>query len=139
MASGFLSKLFGWGKSDRYVTESAFAKNLASQVAMAPQTLQQLREYDVTDQTRLRLEFFFYTNSLPNASRLADVLKKLAYSVNVGPSAGEKALLLITGWTDKMIMDEPTVVGWTRQMCQLGFDCDCEFDGWGTNPKQDDQ
>ncbi|HEX4141975.1 MAG TPA: ribonuclease E inhibitor RraB [Pirellulales bacterium] len=135
---GFLSFLFGGcGNSGSFVTKQAFEKNLATQVALAPQTLQELRKHGVTDETRLKLEFFFYTDTEPKAVRLDRALKELGYSVEFRPSAGDRKQLVITGWTDKMAMDEASVVDWTRRMCQLGFDCDCEFDGWGTNPVQD--
>lgn len=104
---------------------------------MAPQTLNELRKHDVNDQTRLKLEFFFYSNSESNAARLSAALAERGYSAEHRPSASDKKRVLVNGWTDKMAMDESTVVAWTRQMCQLGFDSDCEFDGWGTNPTQD--
>jgi hypothetical protein len=28
------------------------------------------------------------------------------------------------------------VLDWTSRMCDVGREHDCEFDGWGTNPKQ---
>jgi len=31
-----------------------------------------------------------------------------------------------------MGMDDQTVLDWTGQMCDLSFQHDCEFDGWGT-------
>ena len=101
---------------------------------MAPQTLEQLRSLGVTDKSRLKLEFFFFTNSDQKAAALAEVLKKRGYEVQHGASGDPERPFLITGWTDKMALDDATVVAWTREMCQLGFDSDCGFDGWGTNP-----
>ena len=136
---GFFATVFGCGKSDgRFVSEKEFEKNVAKQVAMSPQTLTQLRQYDVTEQTNLKLEYFFYTDTGDKASALAAVLTQKGYTAEHGPSAGGDKTFVVTGWTAPMTMDESTVVEWTRQMCQTGFDHDSDFDGWGTNPKQDE-
>jgi hypothetical protein len=29
-------------------------------------------------------------------------------------------------------MDLASVLNWTETMCRVGFEHDCEFDGWGT-------
>ena len=42
----------------------------------------------------------------------------------------------ITGWTTPLEMSANLVLDWVDQMCNLGFEHDCEFDGWGTNPEQ---
>jgi len=120
----------------RYITESAFSQNRTKQTVMAPQTMAQLRKYGVSDETELKLEFFFYTNTEAKAVQLADDLKKKGYSVEQQPAAHDKALRVITGWTGKMKMTDAIVIAWTREMCELGYAADCEFDGWGTNPKQ---
>lgn len=137
---GFLSTLFGCGNRDadqtRYVSDSAYRENLAKQTTMSPMTLEQLRKYGVTDETNLKLEFFFYTDDEAKASGLAKVLAERSYSVEHGQSTSDDDRLIVTGWTTRMSMDESTVVQWTREMCELGFEHDCEFDGWGTKPDQ---
>ncbi|MBL7829785.1 MAG: hypothetical protein JNK41_02060 [Saprospiraceae bacterium] len=35
-------------------------------------------------------------------------------------------------------MAEEVVKQWTKKMCELGYKFDCEFDGWGTDPNQND-
>ncbi len=138
---GLFSSLFGCGKGDsgdqRFVTESAFRKNLVSQSRMTPQTLEQLRDYGVTDDSKLALEFFFYTDTAAKASALATLLSTEGYLVEHGPSASDETTLVVTGWTTRMRMDEKTVTAWTERMCRIGFEHDCQFDGWGTNPDQD--
>jgi hypothetical protein len=136
---GFLKSLFSGSKGDeppRYVKEKAFRENLARQTRMSPQTLAQLRTYGVNDATRLKLEFFFYTDTETKAETLAKALRGLQYQAESGASAGDEPLFLVTGWTTQMQMDDNTVVLWTQRMCQLGYDHDCEFDGWGTHPNQ---
>ena len=36
-----------------------------------------------------------------------------------------------------MKMDDQAVQLWTKEMSELGYKFDCEFDGWGTTPDQD--
>lgn len=127
--------LFGKARG-RYVSESAFSENRTKQTVMAPQTMAQLRKYGVTDETELKLEFFFYTNTEAKAVELAAALKKKGYSVGQKPAAHDKSLRVVTGWTEKMKMEDGIVIAWTREMCEIGYGSDCEFDGWGTNPKQ---
>jgi hypothetical protein len=123
--------------SSRYFSESDHSENLARQIAMTPQTLEQLGKHGVTDETSLSLEYFFYATSDSAAATLAQALLDLGYTSEHGPSASDASIFVVTGWTSKMLMDESTVVGWTQRMCELGFANDAEFDGWGTNPSQD--
>jgi regulator of ribonuclease activity B len=138
---GIFGSIFGCSKGDgnspsRYISESAFRENLSKQTTMSPQTVTQLRTYGVTDDTSLKLEFFFYTNTEAKARGLANVLQGLEYKVESGPSAGDARQFLVTGWTTPIKMTDKAVVAWTDKMCRLGYEHDCEFDGWGTNPKQ---
>jgi regulator of RNase E activity RraB len=121
----------------KFVTEDSYKKNKENQVNMAPQTLKQLRDLGVTETKELKLEYFFYTNSMDKAKSLADVIQKMNYNVKYGKSAGDKKLFVITGWTTKMVMSDLVVIDWTKQMCDLGYKFDCEFDGWGTEPDQE--
>lgn len=131
---GFLS-LFS-NRPKQFVSEADFRQNMAEQMAMTPMTLQQLRKIGVTPDRELKLEFFFYTDSLQKAVSLANDLKQRGYEIEHGPSASDKATQIITGWTVKMTMEDGGVLDWTRDMCQLGFSHDCDFDGWGTTPAQ---
>jgi regulator of RNase E activity RraB len=94
---------------------------------------QQLRKYNVTPDKRRKLEFFFYTDKVEKAAALAAELANRNYEVRHGPSATDAKVQLITGWTAEMPMSDSIVLGWTKEMCTLGFRHDCEFDGWGTN------
>ncbi len=81
----------------RFVTEDSYKKNKDNQVNMAPQTLKQLRDLGVTETKELKLEYFFYTNSIDKAKNLADEIQKRNYFVKHGKSAGDKKLFVITG------------------------------------------
>lgn len=122
----------------QFVSESAFNINRDRQMQMTPQTLDQLRNLNVTADKELKLEYFFYTNTAEKAENLATEIEKLNYTVQHGVSAGDKKLFIVTGWTTKMKMADEVVKQWTKQMCELGYKFDCEFDGWGTDPNQND-
>jgi len=137
----FFGRLFGGSKghgdqSQRYVAESSFREILVKQTTMSPQTVAQLRKHGVTDQANLKLEFFFYTDIEAKGLALAKALQDLRYKVECGPAAGDSRLVLVTGWTTPIKMIDGLVVAWTEKMCRLGYEHDCEFDGWGTNPDQ---
>lgn len=122
----------------QFVSETAFNDNRDKQMQMTPQTLEQLRRLNVTSDKELKLEYFFYTNTADKAEQLASEIVKLNYTVQHGVSAGDKNLFIVTGWTTKMKMSDEVVKQWTKQMCELGYKFDCEFDGWGTDPTQND-
>ncbi len=102
---------------------------------MATQTLEQLRQAGVTEDKELKLEYFFYTNSNEKAKELANELAKLNYTVEHKLAVDSKTEFIITGWTTKMKMTEDVVKKWTKEMCELGYKNDCDFDGWGTQPE----
>ncbi len=121
----------------QFLTDSAFSNNRDKQMQMTPQTLNQLRKLNVSADKELKLEYFFYTNTADKAEQLAIELGKLNYAVEHGVSSGDKSLFIVTGRTTKLKMDNEVVKEWTKQMCELGFKFDCEFDGWGTEPDQE--
>jgi hypothetical protein len=120
----------------RYWSEDAHRRNVENQVRMAPSTLTELAKLGVTPQSELKLEFFFYTDAPAKAASLATDLAHLGYQAQHGLAAADNGQSVVTGWTTPMPMSKEGVVAWTRQMCTLGFDHDCEFDGWGTTPEQ---
>ena len=118
----------------RYITEQQFKDNSAKQMQYTPQTLMQLRKIGVNAGNELKLEYFFYTNSLEKAKAFSKEIAKLGYTTKYGESQGVKNEFVVTGWTSKMKMDDKTVLSWTQMMCNLGYKFDCDFDGWGTSP-----
>lgn len=140
---GLFNRLFGsrrpagpGPRSGVFVSEQAFRDNLSLQMAMSPRTVAKLREFGVGETTTLRLEFFFYTNAAGKAATLAAALQGLGYEAQHGPAASGKARFLVTGWTLPLTMDDYSILGWTERMVRLGYSHDAEFDGWGTNPRQ---
>lgn len=133
--------LFNFFKgTSRFVTEKQYSENTSKQKGMNTQTLSQLSKYGITDSVDLKLEFFFYTNEQNKASNLAIELKKLNYQIDkVDTAATDRKQWVVNGWSTKIKMDLQTVTNWTSQMCKLGYDNDCDFDGWGTLPDQNIQ
>lgn len=122
-------------KDGRFVSEKAYEENLARQGVMNQQTLSQLGNYGVGEDSELSLEFFFYSDKQQKAEALAEQLRDLGYRLEkVDRAAGNNRLWVVSGWTTKMRMNLPTVTGWTKRMCALGNESDCDFDGWGTSP-----
>ena len=149
LAMGFFSTILGCNKpsdevdgkpasenASTFVSEAVFKANRTKQITMAPQTIEQLRGYGVSDDSELELEYFFYTNTREKAERLAKVLAGRGYDGSHDVAAGDSSQFVITGWTTPMKMTDENVLAWTGEMCDLGYKFDCEFDGWGTNPKQ---
>ena len=135
----WLDALFGGGSAsgnERFQTDDAYARNRAGQTTMTPQTVAELRKYGVTDQSRLKLEYFFYTNTEAKAAALAQRLSEIGYAGRYDHSASNRNQFVVTGWTSPMKIDDQTVLAWTLRMCETGCDFDCEFDGWGTDPGQ---
>ena len=62
---------------------------------------------------------------------------KLNYSVDYKVSSSNPKLFIISGLTTKIKMSDENVKIWVKQMCELGYKFDCEFDGWGTDLEQD--
>lgn len=134
---GFFSGLFGGQASaDQFQTEAQFKENVVRRTTMTPQVLARLYEHGVTEETELKLEYFFYTNSEDKAASLHKALVNLGYSGTYGQSASDDSIYIVTGWTTPIRMDRGSAVTWTESMCRIGFDHDAEFDGWGTNTKQ---
>jgi len=124
------------GGSKQYFSEKKFEESIELQPELALATLETLRHLEDQPSEALRLEFFFYTNSAGKAKEFCQCLKKKNYSVEYSKSGAGKNLFVISGWTDKISMKDEIVIAWAKEMCELGFQYDCEFDGWGTTPDQ---
>lgn len=124
------------GGSKQFVSENRFEEIVSQQPQLALATLETLRHIEETPSEELRLEFFFYTNSAGKAKEFCEFLRRKSYSADYEKSRKEKHLFSISGWTTKIPMKNEIVIAWSKEMCELGFQYDCEFDGWGTTPDQ---
>ncbi|NOX36151.1 MAG: ribonuclease E inhibitor RraB [Calditrichaeota bacterium] len=118
----------------RFVTEAEFRENLSAQVALSKKTLATLRQFGVTADRALKLEFFFCTDTEFKAMQLTHALSQRGYAVSYGPSASDSNVVVVSGWTDPIPMTEDVLVQWAEAMCRVGYQFDCLFDGWGTSP-----
>ena len=123
-------------KDTRYVTEEAFEANSSKQVEAVSTVLGVLRKHSLSDTNLRSLEFFFYTNTMEKAKLLAEELQKKEYSVAYRKSGYNKKQFVITGWTRKISIEDSALAVWAKEMCEVGYKYDCEFDGWGTDIDQ---
>jgi regulator of RNase E activity RraB len=122
-------------RTDRFLSDKDHRKNVKLQLSMTPQTLKQLHSYGVNDNSKLKLEFFFFTDQSEKAEKLKSALDDKSYSIRE-LHLTENQHWIISGWTTQLQMDLDTILSWTKEMCDIGFEHDCEFDGWGTTPEQ---
>lgn len=119
----------------QFVTEKAYKSNVLKQLKLTSGTLAELRKKNVIETTELKLEYFFYTNAVKKAKELSDQLQIFGYGAGVKKTPDNQKLYLITGLSSKMKMSEKLLREWTKVMCDLGYEFDCEFKSWKTSPK----
>ena len=123
-------------KNKRHVSEASFQTNAQRQSAAAPQVLGILKRHSLSDTNLRCLEFFFYTNTIEKAKSLAAELKKKEYTIAYREAGYPKNQFVITGWTRKISIEQNALSDWVKDMCEIGYKYDCEFDGWGTDVDQ---
>ena len=126
-------------KTGRFLSEQEAKDDLVpGQIASNYPLLEVLRQHSVSESDQLKLEFAFFTDDIDKAENL-----KKALSVRADYSVDElrrvKKLWRLTGWSNKIKMDIDSINHWTFDMCKIGFDSDCKFDGWGTFPEEQDK
>lgn len=122
----------GKSKNKKFVSIDTFLDNRSMQGQMVPRAVEKLRKFDVNSEKKLQLEYFFYSNTAEKAERLSNALKNLNYIVYDETPAMTEKLFSITGLTTKMQMSDEVLIQWAKEMCEIGYTFDCEFDGWGT-------
>ncbi|MDZ4751920.1 MAG: ribonuclease E inhibitor RraB [Flavobacteriales bacterium] len=78
-----------------------------------------------------RIDFYFLTNSLIKAIALVKELNRRGYSADTFEMKTEPNITGIQGSTTEMSVAQVDVLGWAREMCELGYIYDCALDGWG--------
>ncbi|KQV96116.1 ribonuclease E inhibitor RraB [Pelomonas sp. Root1237] len=124
---------------ESFVTEERFERSVARAAWKTPQQLASLRAWRVRPTDAKPLKFFFHTNTQTKADSLAAVLKARGYEpqarktgafVDWTAASLEVASWVVTGHTPPLLMTEDALLAWTKEMCQLGPQHDCEFEGW---------
>lgn len=74
------------------------------------------------------LNFYFYTNKLKKAQALKESLRLENYQAFISHQGD--TLYLISGWTNPIIFNTVTLHSWVLNMNEMGFEKDCDFDGF---------
>ena len=109
---------------------------LDQQLAMNRQSWQALQEHGVTDESELRLDFFYVAPGEKQADALCAFLRaETDYDVRVGSSAGgllKRKSWTVNGTTQKTPVSLDILDAWVEWMVAAGVEHGgCEFDGWG--------
>ncbi|MBZ0098564.1 MAG: ribonuclease E inhibitor RraB [Taibaiella sp.] len=122
-------------KKGQYQTKVDIERNKNRQRYGASRVPELLGMLTDLDNKEFPVEYFFFANTEQKASVLANALSKMGYTVyGYAPCAHNKSLYSICGCTPKMKITGNVMSNWAEQMCELEFDYDCKFDGWGTSP-----
>tara|TARA_Y100000310_G_scaffold89923_1_gene87163 strand:+ start:113157 stop:113615 length:459 start_codon:yes stop_codon:yes gene_type:complete len=116
-----------------FLSEGQYKESIAKQSTTTLKLIDSLREYGVKEDASLKLEYFFYTNSIEKAVNLAKELEAMKYDVQYGELEDELGVFLVTGWSERVLMEKDSILNWDREMFKLGYKHDARFDGWGTN------
>jgi Regulator of ribonuclease activity B len=118
------------------VEEARILAVVAKQVGMNSATWRALQAAGVTEQTQLKLDFFFDAPGESQANELAEFIRnETDYGVSVESSGGgafKKKKWRVSGQTKNTPLSEEILNDWVKWMVFSGFQHgDCEFDGWG--------
>lgn len=114
----------------KFVNETEYKANLAKQQKLSSRALTQLRKIGVTESSELKPEYFFITNTVRNAKELTAQLQVFGYAAGFKKKPDNPGLYMVTGRATKMKMSEKLILEWTKVMCDLGYEFDCNFNGW---------
>lgn len=117
-------------KKKQFVSENDFIVNQNKQFRLSIESLVSLRDSAVEEEDELKIDYFFYTDTLEKSQKLEKELQKLDYVVNHGIASHDKNLFVISGRTTEIKMMHETLSKWTVEMCDLGYKYDCSFDNW---------
>jgi hypothetical protein len=108
---------------------------LAKQLAMNRQTWTALQQRGVTEDTALRLDFFYVAAGEQQANALAELIRRETdYEVQAGSRGGgllKKQTWTVTGTTRETKVSQEILDQWVTWMIAAGTQTACEFDGWG--------
>ncbi|WP_428231882.1 ribonuclease E inhibitor RraB [Flavobacterium sp.] len=117
-------------KKKRFVSENDFTANKEKQFRLSIESLVKLRDASVEEEDELKIDYFFYTDTLEKSQKMEEEIQKLGYIVNHGTASHDKSLFVISGRTTEMKMMHETLKEWIADMCEMGYKYDCSFDSW---------
>jgi hypothetical protein len=108
---------------------------LAKQLAMNQGTWTALQSHGMTEDSELRLDFFFQAPGEKQAAALAALIdRETDYEVQVQSSGGgvlKRKKWAVSGTTQSTQISPSILDQWVTWMVTAGFQEGCEFDGWG--------
>jgi hypothetical protein len=125
-----LLRFFKPKSKKQFVSELDFMINRGRQSHTAIALLVELRELNIEEEDELKIDFFFYTDSLEKSQKVAKEIKNLNYNLSKEISTNPKNLYEIAGRTTEMRMMHEILKKWAIDMCELGYKYDCAFDRW---------
>lgn len=117
-------------RKKQFVFELDFATNRARQSHLAIETLVRLRESDIEEDDELKVDYVFYADTAEKAATLAKELQHLNYAVQQEVIVNNKKLHRVKGQTTPIKMMHEVLRKWAVDMCDLGYQYDCDFEGW---------
>lgn len=117
-------------KKKRFVSENDFIANQDKQFRLSIESLVGLRDASVEEEDELKIDYFFYTDTLEKSEKMEGEIQKLGYIINQGKASHDKSLFVISGRTTAIKMMHETLREWIGEMCDLGYKYDCSFDTW---------
>lgn len=120
---------------DLNMRDKHYERILEKQLAMNRQTWAALERRGATEDSELRLDFFFYAPNRKAAEQLYALLNEQTdYDVKLhsdGPFLRRK--WRIEGTTQKTKISPAILDQWVLWMVTAGKESSCDFDGWGTS------
>jgi len=117
-------------------TPDWYEGTLSQQLAMNPKTWEALQEHGVTEDSELRLEFFYVAPGESEAQNLVTCLQDET-DYDVEARSHKKGMLskrgwIVTGHTQPTKVSLEILNEWVDWMVTAGAEHGgCEFDGWG--------
>lgn len=117
-------------KERRLVSENDFNANLVKHYRLATESLVSLRDAEVEEEDELKIDYFFYSDSLQKAEALEMEMQNIGYTVNYGITPNDKSSFIISGRTTEVRMMHESLSKWVAEMCEVGYKHDCNFESW---------
>lgn len=118
------------GRDNTYLSDSAHVENTKAQLALNAALIDQQRNLNVPEDSVKIVEFYFYSDADAKVAALAKLLEAKQYTVEFGNSAAIPGEFVCTGRSTPIKMSAIVLETWVKEMCLIGFQNDCRFDGW---------
>ncbi|AWK06843.1 hypothetical protein HYN56_22480 [Flavobacterium crocinum] len=117
-------------KEKRLVSENDFNANLVKHYRLATESLVSLRDAEIEEEDELKIDYFFYSDSLLKAEALQIELQNIGYIVKNKVAPHNKSAFVISGRTTEVRMMHESLSKWVAEMCEIGYKHDSSFDTW---------